>query len=112
MGFGPPDDGLHSSSEKHKLENHDKGIMTLAHFFEQYGAARASMAGVRPAAADAADPTAGRHGHSAQHNAGSHQAACSSMSSIVRQTAIQAPPSLWNTHRSRPVERYRLAERS
>ncbi len=41
MGFGLPDDGLHSPNEKYKLENYYKGIMTLAHFFEQYGAAQA-----------------------------------------------------------------------
>jgi len=37
MGFGLPDDGLHSPNEKYKLENYFKGIMTIAHFFEQYG---------------------------------------------------------------------------
>jgi acetylornithine deacetylase/succinyl-diaminopimelate desuccinylase-like protein len=39
MGFGLPDDGLHSPNEKYHLENYYKGIMTIAHFFEQYGAA-------------------------------------------------------------------------
>ena len=38
MGFGLPDDGLHSPNEKYKLENYYTGIMTIAHFFEQYGA--------------------------------------------------------------------------
>jgi acetylornithine deacetylase/succinyl-diaminopimelate desuccinylase-like protein len=38
MGFGLPDDGLHSPNEKYKLENYYKGIMTVAHFFERYGA--------------------------------------------------------------------------
>jgi acetylornithine deacetylase/succinyl-diaminopimelate desuccinylase-like protein len=38
MGFGLPDDGLHSPNEKYHLENYYKGIMTIAHFFEQYGA--------------------------------------------------------------------------
>jgi acetylornithine deacetylase/succinyl-diaminopimelate desuccinylase-like protein len=38
MGFGLPDDGLHSPNEKYKLDNYYKGIMTIAHFFEQYGA--------------------------------------------------------------------------
>ncbi|MBL8232345.1 MAG: dipeptidase, partial [Bryobacterales bacterium] len=38
MGFGLPDDGLHSPNEKYKLDNYYKGIMTVAHFFEQYGA--------------------------------------------------------------------------
>ena len=37
MGFGLPDDGLHSPNEKYKLENYYLGIMTIAHFFEQYG---------------------------------------------------------------------------
>jgi acetylornithine deacetylase/succinyl-diaminopimelate desuccinylase-like protein len=38
MGFGLPDDGLHSPNEKYDLGNYYKGIMTVAHFFEQYGA--------------------------------------------------------------------------
>ena len=38
MGFGLPDDGLHSPNEKYSVENYYKGIMTIAHFFEQYGA--------------------------------------------------------------------------
>ncbi len=38
MGFGLPDDGLHSPNEKYHLDNYYKGIMTVAHFFEQYGA--------------------------------------------------------------------------
>ncbi len=37
MGFGLPDDGLHSPNEKYKIENYYTGIMTVAHFFEQYG---------------------------------------------------------------------------
>ncbi|HUI81427.1 MAG TPA: dipeptidase [Bryobacteraceae bacterium] len=37
MGFGLPDDGLHSPNEKYKVENYYKGIMTIAQFFEQYG---------------------------------------------------------------------------
>lgn len=37
MGFGLPDDGLHSPNEKYHLENYYRGIMTVAHFFEQYG---------------------------------------------------------------------------
>jgi acetylornithine deacetylase/succinyl-diaminopimelate desuccinylase-like protein len=40
MGFGLPDDGLHSPNEKFQLENYYKGIMTIAHFFEQYGQTR------------------------------------------------------------------------
>ena len=38
MGFGLPDDGLHSPNEKFKLENFYLGIQTVAGFFEQYGA--------------------------------------------------------------------------
>jgi acetylornithine deacetylase/succinyl-diaminopimelate desuccinylase-like protein len=37
MGFGLPDDGLHSPNEKYALDNYYKGIMTIAHFFEEYG---------------------------------------------------------------------------
>ena len=37
MGFGLPDDGLHSPNEKYKIENYFIGIKTVAHFFEQYG---------------------------------------------------------------------------
>jgi len=38
MGFGLPDDGLHSPNEKYCLKNYYLGIMTIAHFMEQYGA--------------------------------------------------------------------------
>jgi len=38
MGFGLPDDGLHSPNEKYKIENYYLGIMTVARFFEEYGA--------------------------------------------------------------------------
>jgi acetylornithine deacetylase/succinyl-diaminopimelate desuccinylase-like protein len=38
MGFGLPDDGLHSPNEKYKIENYYMGIRTVAHFLEQYGA--------------------------------------------------------------------------
>lgn len=38
MGFGLPDDGLHSPNEKYAIENYYKGITTIAHFFELYGA--------------------------------------------------------------------------
>ncbi len=38
MGFGLPDDGLHSPNEKYRLENYYQGIRTIAHFLEQYGA--------------------------------------------------------------------------
>ena len=37
MGFGLPDDGLHSPNEKYRIANYYAGIMTIAHFFEQYG---------------------------------------------------------------------------
>ena len=37
MGFGLPDDGLHSPNEKYRLENYYRGIMTIAHFFEELG---------------------------------------------------------------------------
>lgn len=37
MGFGLPDDGLHSPNEKYSIKNYYTGIMTIAHFFEQYG---------------------------------------------------------------------------
>jgi len=38
MGFGLPDDGLHSPNEKYCLKNYYTGIVTIAHFFERYGA--------------------------------------------------------------------------
>jgi acetylornithine deacetylase/succinyl-diaminopimelate desuccinylase-like protein len=37
MGFGLPDDGLHSPNEKFKIANYYTGIMTVAHFLEEYG---------------------------------------------------------------------------
>ena len=37
MGFGLPDDGLHSPNEKYKVANYYAGIKTVAHFFELYG---------------------------------------------------------------------------
>ncbi|MBC7928298.1 MAG: dipeptidase [Bryobacteraceae bacterium] len=38
MGFGLPDDGLHSPNEKYRVSNYYTGIMTIAHFLELYGA--------------------------------------------------------------------------
>jgi acetylornithine deacetylase/succinyl-diaminopimelate desuccinylase-like protein len=38
MGFGLPDDGLHSPNEKFKIQNYYDGIRTIAHFLEEYGA--------------------------------------------------------------------------
>ncbi len=38
MGFGLPDDGLHSPNEKYKIENYYLGIETIAAFLTQYGA--------------------------------------------------------------------------
>ncbi len=38
MGFGLPDDGLHSPNEKFRLENFYQGTMTVAALFERYGA--------------------------------------------------------------------------
>ena len=37
MGFGLPDDGLHSPNEKYSIRNYYDGIRTIAHFFEEYG---------------------------------------------------------------------------
>ena len=39
MGFGLPDDGLHSPNEKYSVRNYYLGIRTIAHFLERYGAA-------------------------------------------------------------------------
>ncbi len=39
MGFGLPDDALHSPNEKFNLENYYTGIKTVADFLEQYGQA-------------------------------------------------------------------------
>lgn len=38
MGFGLPDDGLHSPNEKFRIANYYTGIRTIARFLEQYGA--------------------------------------------------------------------------
>ena len=37
MGFGLPDDGLHSPNEKYRISNYYMGIITIAHFLEKYG---------------------------------------------------------------------------
>jgi acetylornithine deacetylase/succinyl-diaminopimelate desuccinylase-like protein len=37
MGFGLPDDGLHSPNEKYRIFNYYLGIRTLAHFLDEYG---------------------------------------------------------------------------
>lgn len=37
MGFGLPDDGLHSPNEKYRISNYYAGIRTIAHFLEEYG---------------------------------------------------------------------------
>lgn len=38
MGFGLPDDGLHSPNEKFNVGNYYTGIRTIARFLERYGA--------------------------------------------------------------------------
>jgi acetylornithine deacetylase/succinyl-diaminopimelate desuccinylase-like protein len=37
MGFGLPDDGLHSPNEKFRVDNYYLAIRTVAQFFERYG---------------------------------------------------------------------------
>jgi len=37
MGFGLPDDGLHSPNEKYSVANYYTGIKTIAHFLKEYG---------------------------------------------------------------------------
>lgn len=37
MGFGLPDDGLHSPNEKYRIANYFLGIRTIAHFLDEYG---------------------------------------------------------------------------
>ncbi len=36
MGFGLPDDGLHSPNEKYRIANYYKGIITIARFLDEY----------------------------------------------------------------------------
>ena len=38
MGFGLPDDGLHSPNEKFCVDNYYKGILSVVHFFEKLAA--------------------------------------------------------------------------
>jgi acetylornithine deacetylase/succinyl-diaminopimelate desuccinylase-like protein len=38
MGFGLPDDGLHSPNEKYRVANYYTGIKTIARFLDEYGA--------------------------------------------------------------------------
>jgi acetylornithine deacetylase/succinyl-diaminopimelate desuccinylase-like protein len=37
MGFGLPDDGLHSPNEKYRISNYYQGIRTIARFLQAYG---------------------------------------------------------------------------
>ena len=37
MGFGLPDDGLHSPNEKYRISNYYDGIRTIARFLDEYG---------------------------------------------------------------------------
>jgi acetylornithine deacetylase/succinyl-diaminopimelate desuccinylase-like protein len=39
MGFGLPDDGLHSPNEKYRIANYYLGINTVARFLQEYGSA-------------------------------------------------------------------------
>jgi acetylornithine deacetylase/succinyl-diaminopimelate desuccinylase-like protein len=43
MGFGLPDDGLHSPNEKYRISNYYDGIRTIAHFLDVYGKAHARI---------------------------------------------------------------------
>ncbi len=43
MGFGLPDDGLHSPNEKYRISNYYQGIRTIAHFLNMYGQAHAKI---------------------------------------------------------------------
>ncbi len=40
MGFGLPDDGLHSPNEKYRISNFYIGIRTIAHFLDEYAKSR------------------------------------------------------------------------
>ncbi len=43
MGFGLPDDGLHSPNEKYRVSNFYEGIRTIAQFFKSYGDSHAKI---------------------------------------------------------------------
>ncbi len=43
MGFGLPDDGLHSPNEKYRITNYFEGIRTIAHFLDLYGKSHAKL---------------------------------------------------------------------
>ena len=45
MGFGLPDDGLHSPNEKYRISNYYQGIRTIAKFLDDYGKAHARIRG-------------------------------------------------------------------
>ena len=40
MGFGLPDDGLHSPNEKYRVSNYFHGIRTIAYFLDEYAKTR------------------------------------------------------------------------
>ena len=40
MGFGLPDDGLHSPNEKYRVSNYYDGIRTIAYFLDEYAKTR------------------------------------------------------------------------
>jgi acetylornithine deacetylase/succinyl-diaminopimelate desuccinylase-like protein len=40
MGFGLPDDGLHSPNEKYRISNYYTGIRTIARFLDRYSSTR------------------------------------------------------------------------
>ena len=40
MGFGLPDDGLHSPNEKYRVSNYYNGIRTIAYFLDEYAKTR------------------------------------------------------------------------
>jgi acetylornithine deacetylase/succinyl-diaminopimelate desuccinylase-like protein len=40
MGFGLPDDGLHSPNEKYRVSNYYCGVKTIAYFLDEYAKTR------------------------------------------------------------------------